>query len=89
MVEVNGTGCCRAAWGQMERMSLTYLLHFIGVMQAIDGGQLLHGDPYPRLHPATAFVHHHLVFPPLSGHAIAASPPYLFKLAQSDSSHQI
>lgn len=62
MVKVNGTGCCRAAWGQMKRMSLAYLLHFIGVMQAVDGGQLLHGDPYPRLHPATAFVPCHLVF---------------------------
>lgn len=29
----------------MEGMCLTYLLHFIGVMQAVDGGQLLHGDP--------------------------------------------
>lgn len=45
MVKANGTGFCRAAWGQMERMSLTYLFHFIGVMRAVDEGQLLHGDP--------------------------------------------
>lgn len=56
MVKVNGTGCCQAAWGQMEWMCLSCLLHIIGIMQAVDGGQLLHGHPYPRIHPATAFV---------------------------------
>ncbi len=64
MVKVNGMDCCRAAWGQIERMPLTYLPHFIGVMQAVDGGQLLHADPLPRLLPAPAFVHSHWGLPP-------------------------
>lgn len=79
MVKVNGTGCCRAAWGQMEWMFLTCLPHLIGVMQAVDGGQMLHSYPYPRLHPATTSVHHDFVFPPLSAHACTATPPYLLK----------
>lgn len=59
---VNGIGCCLAARGQMERMSLTLLLLFIGVVQALDGGQLVHSDLYPRLYPATAFLPVHLPF---------------------------
>lgn len=62
VVKVNGTGCCRAAGSQMERISLTYRLHLMGVMQAVDGGQLLHTGTYSRLHPAPAFVPRHSVF---------------------------
>lgn len=48
-------------------MSLTYQLQFIGTMQAVDGGQLLQSDPYPRLHDYMLELPLFLIlfFPPL------------------------
>lgn len=67
MVKVNGRGCWGAAWGQMERMSLTYLPHFIGIKPATVGGgeevQLLyviHIQGY-MLHSANVFVPHYVL----------------------------
>lgn len=65
MVKVNERGCCWATWSQMKRMSLTYQLQFIGTMQAVDGGQLLQSDPYPRLHDYMPELPLFLIFPPL------------------------
>lgn len=37
--KVNGTRCCEAAWGRIERAGLTG--RFPGLMPSVDGGQML------------------------------------------------
>lgn len=78
MMKVNGTGCHRAAWGQLEWKSLTYPLHFIGVMQAVDGGQLLHGRPCLQCSVSTSVLHH-FVFPASNLHSCTAAHYFLLK----------
>lgn len=49
MIKVNGTGCCGAAWGQMERAGLTGILSTESCRLLMEGSCC---SLYPRLHPA-------------------------------------
>ena len=56
MGKVNGTGCLASGMGS-QGTDVSYLpasfqwLHFSGVMQDVDGGQLLHCDPLSKVTP--------------------------------------